>query len=382
MKRLAKALVLVTALSLFITGCATVSKPTVNENEPAENVGEQVENKEDTTSEGNDKVDQEKPEEVEEVVVDKELDYKEVKPNEAGKVMVIMYHSIAEEERNWVRSFDNFKEDLQLLYDRGYVAVSLADYVNNTMNVEAGKSPVVITFDDGNKSDFEILNDDMEINPNSAVAILEDFYNKNPDFGLEATFFVNGGTPFRQKEYVDYKLKYVIEKGMDIGNHTLRHEKLGVQSAEEIQEALAKNVENIKKYLPDYEVNTLALPHGSRPSPEDAEKTAALFNGEYEGTSYENIVALAVGWDPNVSPVAKKFDHKFVHRVQGSSVKFGLRYWMDYLEDNPSQKYISDGIADVVTVPKKRAELVDTEKLNGKELKVYEIDEEGNVTVE
>lgn len=387
MKTTIKAIVLIIVLSLFITGCASVTKPAINENQDnvkdVENQEEVIkeDGKEETDSETKEETDSEVKEDEEKQTVE-ELDYKEVKPNEVGKVMVIMYHSLDETERDWVRSYDNFKEDLQLLNDRGYTAVSLKDYVNNTMNVPAGKSPVVITFDDGNKSDFEILNEDMEINPNSAVAILEEFAKNNPEFGLEATFFVNGGSPFRQKEYVEYKLNYIIDKGMDIGNHTLQHEKLGSQSKDEIQGALAKNVASIKKYLPNYEVNTLALPHGSRPSTDEKERTDALYKGEFEGTKYENIVALAVGWDPNVAPVSKKFDTRFVHRVQGSSVKFGLRYWMDYLDENPSQKYISDGILDVISVPKKRADLVDETKLNGKVLKVYKINEAGEVTVE
>lgn len=390
MKKAVKILILLTVLALFITGCANLSQPAINPNVDTDTVNEADKNEEDTnkvedsdkdavTSPSEDIDESDKEDEKDDTK--NELDYSLVKPNESGKVMVIMYHALADKERDWVRSYDNFKEDLQLLYDRGYRAVSLTDYVNNTMNVEAGKTPVVFTFDDGNKSDFDIINEDKELNPNCAVAILEDFAKTHPDFGLEATFFVNGN-PFRQKEYAKYKMKYVIEKGMDIGNHTLQHEKLGSQSKEDIEMSIAKNVELINKVLPGYPVNTLALPHGSRPKTDDVARTNALYHGSYDGIEYENITALAVGWDPNASPVAKKFDARFVHRVQGSNVKFGLRYWMDYLEENPSSRYISDGILDVVTVPKKRANIVDKDKLNGKELKIYNITEDGSVTVE
>ena len=36
-----------------------------------------------------------------------------LKPNEAGKIMVLMYHNIGEPEAEWVRTPANFRKDLE-----------------------------------------------------------------------------------------------------------------------------------------------------------------------------------------------------------------------------------------------------------------------------
>ena len=75
-----------------------------------------------------------------------------VKPNEAGQIMILMYHNISTPEAEWVRTPENFRKDLQALYDAGYLPISLTDYVNGNINTPAGKSPYVLTFDDGRKN--------------------------------------------------------------------------------------------------------------------------------------------------------------------------------------------------------------------------------------
>ena len=48
-----------------------------------------------------------------------------LKPNEAGKVMILMYHNIGPEEKVWTRTPENFLRDLTTLYDKGYRPISL-----------------------------------------------------------------------------------------------------------------------------------------------------------------------------------------------------------------------------------------------------------------
>lgn len=73
------------------------------------------------------------------------VDPASVQANELGQVMVLMYHHIDEPEDTWVRTPDNFRRDLQELYDRGYRPVSLADYAKGNIEVEPGYKPVVFT---------------------------------------------------------------------------------------------------------------------------------------------------------------------------------------------------------------------------------------------
>jgi hypothetical protein len=81
-----------------------------------------------------------------------------------------------------VRTADNFRKDLKVLYDKGYRLVSLRDYIENNIKVEAGYTPFVLTFDDGAKNNFNIIeeNGEKKIDPNCAVGILEEFKKENP----------------------------------------------------------------------------------------------------------------------------------------------------------------------------------------------------------
>ena len=47
---------------------------------------------------------------------------------------------------------------------------------------------------------------ELEIDPNCAVGVLEEFKKKYPDYNVTATFFVNGGI-FEQEEYNEKILK-------------------------------------------------------------------------------------------------------------------------------------------------------------------------------
>jgi peptidoglycan/xylan/chitin deacetylase (PgdA/CDA1 family) len=306
----------------------------------------------------------------------KELIDLSLNPNEAGEVMIIMYHNIGEEEAEWQRTPENFKKDLKVLYDKGYRPVTLKDYVTNNMDIEAGYTPVVLTFDDGNENNFRIIKNDKGeniIDPKSAIGLLEDFSKEYPDFKSTATFFIFGTNPFRQEEYIDYKLNYLIEKGYDIGNHTIDHRSMKkMDTPKDIQEAIGKQVEVINRILPQYEIDTYALCYGERPKNKDLE--TYLQKGKYNDTIYENIAILNVGWNPAPSPISKKFNPLSLPRIRGSQMKVdnvGLYNWLEYFDKNPERKYISDGNKNIVTIPSGLEDSIEEDKLNGKELYIY-----------
>src|SRR5690606_19711494 len=113
-------------------------------------------------------------------------------PNELGKVMVLEYHLIGEPEDRWRRTPENFRKDLQMLYDNDFYPVSVLDLANGNLNIPAGKTPFAITFDDSSAGQFRFIekNGKQEIDPNCAVGIMEDFKKKHPDFPLTASFYV------------------------------------------------------------------------------------------------------------------------------------------------------------------------------------------------
>jgi len=294
------------------------------------------------------------------------------KPNELGEVMILMYHEIGYPESAWRRTPENFRLDLENLYEQGYRAISLMDLVRGNIDIPAGTSPVVLTFDDGNKGNFYYLenNGELEPAPDCAVEIMEKFYQEKPDFGLAATFFIYYPNPFRQTQYIEKKLNYLAAKGFEIGNHTFGHTNLAQLNASEIQRELAQHVQATQKYLPGYEVNSLALPYGGFPR----ENQELLLEGSYEGVAYRNEAVLLVGSNPGFPPFHQKFNRSRIPRIRASELEtdgVGLYDWLEYFRQNPHKRYISDGDPHYVTAPETLREFLRNEGLKDKEARFY-----------
>lgn len=384
MKRLGIILVCVSLLAF--SGCRpnqeTATEPVAVEEEVVEVVAAEPTTEEEAISE-NGQIEKSieengEPEAVEEVAetVDQPvpveaIDLEAIQPNETGEIMVVMYHSLGKENSAYVRTIDSFKADLERLYAMGFRTISLEDYVNNNIDTPAGYTPVVLTFDDGHSTNFNIIEENGEpvVDPNCVVGIMEAFYEQHPDFGMAATFFLNGGTPFKQKDYLTYKLNYLLEKGMDIGNHSTGHEHLPQLSAAQIQKTLGGNIQAIEAIVPDYKVKALALPFGERPK--DEYLNSLVTKGVYNGVTYKHNAILKVGWKPEVAAIHKKFDFERINRVQSGDGDYQMTFYLDKYENNPSKRFISDGDAMTVTVPESRVDTVNQQGLGEKTLRTY-----------
>jgi peptidoglycan/xylan/chitin deacetylase (PgdA/CDA1 family) len=303
----------------------------------------------------------------------KQIDYKAIKANENGQIMLLMYHGIGAKEEEWIRTPENFRKDLETLYQKGYRLITLKDYLDNNIKVEAGYTPVVITFDDSLQGQFNMIeeNGQKKIDPNSAVGIIEEFKKKHPDFGQGGTFFVYYPLPFRQKELIKEKYDFLVKNGYEIGNHTYTHDNLGKLSAEQVQKTLALNVKYTQEYLPDYDVFALALPYGIGPKDE---KFKYAVSGEFEGTKYNNRAILRVGSNPAPAPNSVKYDITKLPRVRASELKTGGVGMYDYLasfEKHPEKKYISDGNPDTIVIPESEKQNINMESTKGKQLITY-----------
>ncbi len=281
-------------------------------------------------------------------------------PNELGEVMILMYHSIDEPESDWTRTPENFRKDLEYLYQNGYRAISLRDFAKGNIDVEAGYTPFVLTFDDGNKNNFNMIEKDGEniIDPDCAVGILEEYREKYPDFNLTASFYIYGTNPFRQNELVDYKLKFLSENGYEIGNHTWGHQDFTEENMnpQKIQSQLGKLHKFVSDKIENYDVNTLALPYGSKPN---EEYYKYLVEGNYEGITYKNIAILNVGCTPSYSPYDSRINFHLLPRVRASEMNvdnLGIYDWLKYFENHPDRKFVSDGKPDIITIPKDNEE--------------------------
>ena len=302
------------------------------------------------------------------------VDYQKIKANEDGKIMILMYHGIGEKEEEWTRTADNFRKDLKTLFDKGYRTISLHDYINNSISLPAGLTPVVITFDDGIQNQFNLIEKDgkYELDNNCAVGIMQDFAKNHPGFGNAATFYVYYPLPFRQKEKIKEKLQYLISNGFDIGNHSYTHEMLGKLDSSGIQKQLGLNLKMSLSYLPDYNIDTLALPYGSRPKDINLQKY--LISGQYEDTKYNNKAVLLVGSNPAPAPADKDFNFSALPRIRASEMKTegtGIYDWLKYFDKNPDQRYISDGDPSTIVIPKSREDRISKDIIGDKKLIVY-----------
>lgn len=285
--------------------------------------------------------------------------------NELGKVPIMMYHGIREktssstgtvggnvDKDGYNRTPEAFREDLEFYYEKGYRMIRLEDYIHGKVDTEYGKSPIILTFDDGNEDNIRVtgLDDDgnIIIDKNSAVGILEEFKNKHPDANVTATFFVNGGI-FNQDNYNEKIVKWLVEHGYDIGNHTKTHIDIKKSSSEKVEEEISYVYNELEKLIPGKYVKIIALPFGS-PYSKDNENYKYVLNGSYNGITYETEAALRVGWEPEVSCFDKDFDKTFLKRCRAydnNGKEFDIKMVFDMLEKT---RYISDGNINTITI--------------------------------
>jgi peptidoglycan/xylan/chitin deacetylase (PgdA/CDA1 family)/predicted small lipoprotein YifL len=305
-----------------------------------------------------------------------DIDISIVKPNEAGKIMVVMFHNFIESyksgDKEWTTTFDNFRKLLETLYDKGYRLISMRDYLGNNISVPAGCIPMVFTFDDGTSGQFNLVQEEGRLvtNKKSAVGVMEEFNSIHPDFGLKGVFYVNLGLgTFQGEGTLSERLNHLIGLGFEIGNHTMSHVHLNeIKSAEVIQKEIGGNQKIMYELVPGYKMETFSLPYGL--PAEELQKH--VVSGEYEKTLYENTAVMEVGWDPAPSPVGKNFNPLSTPRVRAPgivSVDGDLTWWLERL--SREEQYVSDGSPDTVTVPESKKDAVDMDKLKGKKLVIY-----------
>jgi peptidoglycan/xylan/chitin deacetylase (PgdA/CDA1 family) len=276
----------------------------------------------------------------------------ELPPNELGRVMILEYHKIDQPEERWTRTPDNFRRDLERLWERGYRLVALNDFLDRKIAIPRGTTPVILTFDDSSPGQFKLIekNGEWIVDPDCAVGILEAFERRHPGFGHAATFFVLPGADppnrlFNQKELATRKLQYLASRGYEIGNHTLWHANLAKYPERIVRQQIATAQEWIQRHVPSYRIRTLALPMGSYPS--DIRWTIEGAEGQ---NSYRHDAILMVAGGAASSPYARTFDPYHLPRIQ--AVESELARWFSHFDRNPQERYVSDGNPELITVPK------------------------------
>lgn len=309
-----------------------------------------------------------------------------MRPDETGAVMVVMYHRFEKDEpdSDLNRRPDTFRKDLETFYKKGYYPVNAIDFVENKMDVPAGKTPIVLTFDDALPSQFRVVtneNGEPKIDPDCAIGILETFNKEHPDWPLKGTFFVlphegpNGHT-FGQSDYIGDKLNYLLSKGYEIGNHSSTHSSMRGMDAAKVQWELGTAVRDMNAINKNVKMEVVAVPYGI--PPRNKEARAKLMAGENNGTSYTNKAVFLAAWRPVLSPLTKadkkftsagsfdEFDVDGLERITPNAKRPKepgvLEYWLKYFDEHPRDRYISDGNMTIAAVPNSRKDAVDAER--------------------
>lgn len=260
-----------------------------------------------------------------------------------------------------------FRQDLNSLYSQGYRPISLTEYLNNKIDLPAGKKPVILSFDDALTTQFRYLSD-HRIDPNCALGILLAFHEKHPDWALKGVFFVLPTQGFGPKRERSEKVRTLLKLGFEAENHTLNHYYFNRISDSEIIRQIALGQAGIEKLAPKDHIDILALPGGCLPR---SHHYGIMTSGEYDGIHYHNRAIIMAADSPAPAPADKKFNPLRVPRIVAYSGEDGVTAWINWLKRHPSQVYVSDGDPKTVTVPATDLHLIDRKKLQGDSLIVY-----------
>lgn len=299
---------------------------------------------------------------------------KQYQPNELGVIPVLEYHYITtnpEEEAQFIRMADDMRADLAWLYANNFYIVPLSDVVDNTIAVPPGKHPVALTFDDGTSSQFAYLEDangqivkdangEPVIDPDTAVGILEAFYAEHPDAGSGAHFaplifngFAEPDHP-DQMPLFDQKVKWMVDHGYEIGNHTWQHTNLTDIPTDEFMMTVAEPQIYMNNLLGDHPGNAsdiLTLPYGTTPDNDLHPDQRQMFrNGfSYNGQDIFFRGALLVGAHPANPPSHVDYDKLWIPRIQMFDET--VEFWFGMFERGEVILYTSDGNPDTIAVP-------------------------------
>lgn len=279
-------------------------------------------------------------------------------PNELGRIPILEWHQVVDADGTYKVSRERFRAELTLLHARGYVPINLSEYLDRKIDIPAGKSPVLFTFDDASPSQFSYIerNGALTVDPASAVGILEDFIRTHPDWPRKGlfcllpaaqaghAFFGDKGIDGQKTAWRFPKLQYLVKQGYELCNHTLWHAMMNKYSDAVVQEQLARTVMAIDSAMPNYPIRGMALPYGIWPKNKAVAYSGSWFDKRSKTEiRYKHDAVFLVAGGPARSPFDPQFDPLKLPRVplQGGTK---LQPTLDALDKpGPMARYVSDG---------------------------------------
>jgi peptidoglycan/xylan/chitin deacetylase (PgdA/CDA1 family) len=286
-------------------------------------------------------------------------DLARIRPNELGRIPVLMYHGFTHNEAyldEWTLTYATFQAQLQWLYEHDFYVTPLADLITNEISVPPGKRPVVLTFDDASPGQFRLLRDTtgtLAPDPESAVGVMEAFFAAHPDFGRGGLFAVVARNCFTYEEEqatCEERLAWLDDHGYEIANHTWWHENLHTVSDEMLKEQVGRT-----KIFIDERVrgdgnlsNVLVLPFGEWPrGPGQAD---LLYDGFiYDGQEIVLAGIVEVHGGPVPSPSSGEWTRWSIGRFNTDPEQWA--YWTGLIDSGELTLFTSDGNSATVAIP-------------------------------
>ena len=276
-------------------------------------------------------------------------------PNELGRIMVVEYHLIGERNTTYTRERSSFRQDLELLYRRGYRPVNMTQVLDRKLDLPRGLSPVVFTFDDASAEQFSYIekNGKLEIDPNSGLGIWLDFRKSHPDWENRAVFCLLSGAAAGHNFFGDRniqgqksawrfpKVRWLADNGFELCNHTLWHAQLSKYPDAFVQEQIARLTLAVDSAVPGYKMRSMALPQGLWPKNRALASKGSWKDPKSGKTiTYDHEAVFEVAGGPSRSPYDPAFNPLSTNRIQ--VIGNAIAQTMDRLEKS-GNAYISDG---------------------------------------
>ena len=269
--------------------------------------------------------------------------------NELGEIPVLLYQDISDERGADVRSPSDLAKDIDLLKSEGFQPIDLRELASGNIDIPAGMSPVVLTFDGSPLTQYNVL-DDGTLDPQSAVGILQAAVASG-GWAPKATFYClldvtsKDSELFGQSDRQQEKLRNLVDWGYEVGSHTVSNLNLRKAPALDVQAELGDSQNRLQELIGGgYLVTSLSLPAGEYPEDE-----SLLVAGTYNGKPYKYASVATLGDKVSFSPFSALFSTTHIPRiaVTGSTLKDAIAN----LKAHPELRYISDGDPTTVSAP-------------------------------
>ncbi len=294
-----------------------------------------------------------------------------VRPNELGGVPIIMYHAFTTDPKyldEWTLTLDQFREQLDWYRENDFVMVGVQSMIDGHFDVPAGKTPIILTFDDASMGQFGLekaSNGGWEVRPETAVGILEEYKKKYPEFVGPAFFAVLSWNCFASDDdpsTCEERLNWLVDHGYEVGNHTWDHVDMTDVSDEFFTNSIVSMIHWINERVPEGPGNlshAVVMPFGAYPDRElHPEQRGWLKWGIWQnGEEYVLPVVMAVTGGPAIPLYSLDADPSYTYRI--ASYPPLLEPWQEAMLSGEAPIFISDGDPNTVTIPADQIDKLD-----------------------